>query len=121
MLPTVKQTPGNARITVYYNCPINAGAVTIAVDGETIAEIPFDHTKKGFLGLKMEGSGTVKRVLLTPSGIRTLAITVTDRKRGIIGSKTFRETLHTDSEWALKIDQPKKSSEISFHLIRTSR
>lgn len=120
-LPVARQTPGNARITVYYNCPINAGTVTIAVDGETLADIPFDHTKKGFLGLKTEGSGIVKRVLLAPSGARTVAVTITDRKRGIIASKTFSETLPRDSEWALKIDQPKSSSEASLNLVRTSR
>ena len=119
--PVARQAPGNARITIYYNCPINAGAVTIAVDGETLADIPFDHTKKGFLGLKTEGSGIVKRVLLTPSGARTVVVTITDRKRGVIASKTFSETLPKDSEWALKIDQPKSSSEASLFLVRTSR
>jgi predicted Ser/Thr protein kinase len=120
-LPPVKQTPGNARITVYYNCPINAGAVTIVVDGETIADIRFDHTKKGFLGFKTEGSGTIKRVLLAPSGARTVAVTITDRKRGVIASKTFKKTLPTNSEWTLRIDQPKSSSEAAFFLVRTSR
>lgn len=120
-LPSAKPKPGNARITVYYNCPINAGTVTIAVDGETLAEIPFDHTKKGFLGLKTEGSGTIKRVLLAPSGRREVVVTITDRKRGAIGSKTFQETFVKGSEWTLKIDQPKKSSEASFLLVRTSR
>ena len=120
-LPVAKRAPGNARITVYYNCPINAGTVTIAIDGETLADIPFDHTKKGFLGLKTEGSGIVKRVLLAPSGARTVAVTITDRKRGVIASKTFSTTLPRDSEWALKIDQPKGSSDASLSLVRTNR
>ena len=120
-LPVARQAPGNARITVYYNCPINAGSVTIAVDGETLADIPFDHTKKGFLGLKTEGSGIVKRVLLAPSGARTVAVTITDKKRGVIASKTFSETLPRDSEWTLKIEQPKSSSDASLFLVRTSR
>jgi hypothetical protein len=119
--PSASQTPGNARITVYYVCPINAGTVAIAVDGETIANIPFDHTQKGFLGLKTEGSGIVKRVLLAPSGARTVAVTITDRKRGVIASKTFNETLPKDSEWTLRVDQPKSSSEASLFLVRTSR
>jgi serine/threonine protein kinase len=119
--PIASQTPGNARITVYYICPINAGSVTIAVDGETLADIPFDHTQKGFLGLKSEGSGTVKRVLLAPSGARSVVVTITDRKRGVIASKTFSETLPTDSEWTLRVDQAKSSSEASIFLVRTSR
>ena len=120
-IPVATPKPGNARITVYYNCPINAGTVTIAVDGETTVEIPFDHTKKGFLGLKTEGRGTIKRVFLVPSGKRSVAVTITDQKRGVIVSKTFQETMLSDSEWALRIDQPKRSSEVSLFLIRTSR
>ena len=120
-VPAAKPKPGNARITLYYKCPINAGVVTVVADGVTIAEIPFDHTQKGFLGLKTEGKGTIKRVFLTSSGTRTMAVTLSDRKRGVIGSKTFRETLPAGSEWSLKIDQPRASSEASFYLIRTSR
>jgi len=120
-IPAVKPAQGNARITLYYDCPINAGAITIAIDGETTEEIPFDHTKKGFLGLKTEGAGRIKRVFLAPSGSRSIAVTITDRKRGVISSKTFRETLPTDSEWSLKIDQRKSSSDPELILIRTSR
>ena len=120
-VPAVRQQPGTARITVYYNCPINAGTVRVASDGETVAEIPFDHTQKGFLGLKMEGRGTVKRVLLVPSGDRSLAVTVIDRKRGVVGSRAFTETLPKDSDWTLRIDQPKDDAEPSFFLVKTSR
>ena len=120
-IPAVRQIPGNARITLYYICPINAGSITIAVDGEAISEIPFDHSRKGFLGIKTEGHGTIKRVVLAPSGARTIAITLTDRKRGVIGSTTFRETLPTDSEWTIRINQSKSSSDPSFSFVRTSR
>ena len=119
--PQVRQEPGTARITVYYVCPINAGSITVAVDGETISDIRFDHTKKGFLGIKMEGQGTIKRVILAPSGTRSVAVTLSDRKRGVIGSRTFTTTLAKDSEWTIRIDQPKSSADPSFSLIRTSR
>jgi tRNA A-37 threonylcarbamoyl transferase component Bud32 len=121
VLPAVRPKPGTARITVYYDCPVNAGLVTVAVDGVTIGEIPFDHTKKGFLGLKTEGRGIIKRVLLAPSGKRTLVVTISDQKRGVLTSKTLEPTLPKDSEWTLKIDQPKKASVPSFRLVRTHR
>ncbi|MEE4273158.1 MAG: protein kinase [Thermoanaerobaculales bacterium] len=120
-VPAVRQQPGTARVNVYYNCPINAGTVRVASDGETVAEIPFDHTKKGFLGIKMEGRGTVKRVLLVPSGDRSLTVTVIDRKRGVLGSRGFTETLPRDSDWTLRIDQPKADAEPSFFFVKTSR
>ena len=119
--PLIREEPGTARITVYYVCPVNAGSITVAVDGETISDIRFDHTKKGFLGIKMEGQGTIKRVILAPSGARSVAVTLTDRKRGVIGSRTFTTTLDKDSEWTIRIDQPKSSVDPSFSLIRTSR
>jgi hypothetical protein len=120
-IPPARVQPGNARIVVYYDSPINAGSITVAVDGETISDIRFDHTKKGFLGIKMEGQGTIKRVILAPSGARSVAVTLTDRKRGVIGSRTFTTTLDKDSEWTIRIDQPKSSVDPSFSLIRTSR
>ena len=120
-IPAIAHEPGTARITVYYVCPVNAGSVTIAVDGETVSEIPFDHTTKGFLGLKVEGRGIIKRVLLAPSGQRRVAVTLSDRKRGVIGTQTFTETLPKGSEWTLRIDQPKSASKPAFFLVRTSR
>jgi serine/threonine-protein kinase len=119
--PPVPPVAGNARLTVYYNSPINAGAITVAVDGETLAEILFDHTKKGFLGLKVEGEGMVKRVLVAPAGQRTVVVTLSDRKRGVIGSRTFNENLPADSGWTLKIDQPGAAAEPTFYLVKTSR
>jgi len=120
VIPAASEAPGNARVTVYYNCPVNAGSVMVAVDGETVSEIVFDHTKKGFLGLKMEGKGTVKRVLLVPSGNSTLSVTLSDRKRGVIGSRSFSQRLPKDSEWTLRIDQPKSEADPSFFLVQTS-
>lgn len=120
-LATAQAKPGTARITVYFNAPINAGAIVVTVDGETEAEIPFDHSRKGFLGIRREGSGTVKRVLLVPSGAREVAATLIDDKRGPIGTGSFRETLPANSDWTLRVDQPDRFADASFFLVRTSR
>ena len=119
-LPAARPTPGNARITVYYPCPINAGAVTVAVDGETVAEIPFDFTEKGFLGIKTEGSGTVKRVFLVPSGERDVEIAVRDRKRGVIGSQSFHATLAAGSDWSVRINHDRPAATPAFFFVKTS-
>jgi len=116
--PIRSEQQGNARITVYFDSPINAGSITVAVDGETISEIPFDHTKKGFLGFKTEGRGVIKRVLLAPAGRRRVAVTLVDRKRGVIGSRTFEARLPTSSEWTLKIDLSVRGGEPNFTLTR---
>jgi hypothetical protein len=120
-LPRARPTPGTARLTVYFNSPLNAGSIVVVVDGETLSEIPFDHTRHGFLGIRREGSGIVKRVLLIPSGAREVTVTLNGEKSGTIGTKTFRESLSAGSDWTLRIDQADRSSPASFFLVRTSR
>ncbi len=120
-LPIARPTPGNARVTVYYPCPINAGAVTVAVDGATVAEIPFDFTERGFLGFKTEGSGTVKRVFLVPSGARDVEVSVREKKRGLIGSQSFSANLAAGSDWSLRINQAKPAHAPAFFFVRSSR
>jgi tRNA A-37 threonylcarbamoyl transferase component Bud32 len=120
-LAATQAKPGTARLTVYFQAPINAGAIVVAVDGETVAEIPFDYTRKGFLGIKRDGSGTVKRVLLVPSGTHKVAVTLSDDKRGNLGSKSFNENLPANSDWTLRVDQPDRFADPSFFLVRTSR
>jgi len=120
-LPAPPPTPGTARLTVYFVCPINEGSIVVAIDGVTLSEIPFDHTTKGFLGFKKSGGGTVKRVLLAPPGTHDLSVSVNDRKHGLVGSETFRQTLAPGSTWTLRIDQPTRSSTPAFFLVRTDR
>ncbi|MCP4895899.1 MAG: protein kinase [bacterium] len=119
--PVARPTPGTSRITVNFNSPINAGRVLITFNGQTLADIPFDFTKKGFLGIKKQGQGQVKRVLLTPSGRHTLAVELIDRERGSMGSQTFEKTFRAGTDWALRIDLPKDSARAGFYLVESSR
>jgi hypothetical protein len=120
-LPAPPPTTGTARLTVYFHSLINDGSIVVAIDGVTLAEIPFDHTTRGFLGFKKSGTGTVKRVLLAPSGTHDVSVSLNDRKRGLVGSKTFRETLTAGTEWTLRIDQPDRNAAASFFLVRANR
>jgi hypothetical protein len=117
--PVAKPTPGTAQITVNFNSPINSGTLLITFDGETLADIPFDFTKKGFLGIKRGGQGQVKRVLLTPSGRHTVAVELTDRERGPMGVKSFVKVLQPGSRWTLRIDLPAGASQANFYLVES--
>ena len=72
-----------------------------------VAEVPFDFSRTGFLGFKRKGRGTVKRVILTPSGRRIVGVQLVDAKSGPVGSSTFTKDLPPGSEWTLRVDLPR--------------
>jgi serine/threonine-protein kinase len=111
-------TPGTARITVSFNSPIASGGILVTIDGATIAEIPFDFTTKGFLGLRRGGSGTVKRVVLVPSGRHTIGATLHDGEGALVGSQTFERDLPAGSDWTLKFDLPSKHAQATVFLVK---
>jgi len=122
-LPLVqaRPTPSTARLTLFFNSPINAGSVLVTVDGQTVADIAFDFTDKGLLGIKRKGTGKVKRVLLSPSGRHTVGVELRDPERGSLGAASFTEVLPGGSDWTLRIDLPsKKAPEASFYLVRAT-
>jgi serine/threonine protein kinase len=118
--PTPRPTPGVARITLYFDSPISAGEVSVTLDGESLAVVPFDFSKTGFLGLKRKGRGTVKRVILTPSGSRSVGVQLIDQKHGFVGSAGFSKNLTAGSDWTLRIDLPDRSSNPNFYLVKTA-
>ncbi len=118
--PTPRSTPGVARITVYFSSPINAGSLLVTLDGETLAQIPFDFTHSGFLGLKRRGSGQVRRVLLAPSGNHDVGVELTDADRGPIGEQSFRADLKAGSDWTLRADLPEGADTATFYLVKAS-
>ncbi len=115
--PTPSPAPGIARITLVFDSPISAGTISVALDGESLAEVPFDFSHTGFLGFKRKGRGTVKRVILTPSGRRTVGVRLTDSKSGPLGSATFANDLPPGSEWTLRVDLPSSTARPSFFLV----
>jgi len=116
-----QEAPGTARVTLFFNSPINAGSLLVTIDGKTLAQVSFDFTRRGMLGIKRKGTGQVKRVMLTPSGTHTIGVQLTDAETGPRGFGSFREQLVKDSDWTLRVDLPKDAEEASFFLIRARR
>ncbi len=114
-------TPGMARLTVYFNSPINAGTITVTIGGETLGVIPFDFTRKGFLGRKKKGTGVVKKVFAIPSGRRTIGVQLTGAEQGPLGYRSFEETFPDGTNWTLRIDMPDAGSRPQFFLVRAGR
>ncbi len=112
---------GVARITVFFDSPISEGSVAVTFDGESLADVPFDFTSGAFLGFKKKGRGTVRRVILTPSGNHTIGVELRDERRGVLGSSDFARVLEPDSEWTLRIDLPKEKAQPNFFLVKSAR
>jgi serine/threonine protein kinase len=112
--------PGNARVTIAFNSPIPSGAIVVAVDGATVAEVPFDFTTKGLFGARRGGSGAVKRVVLVPSGRHSITATLRDGEGALRGSQTFDRELPAGSDWTLRFDLPSKDATGTVFLVRVS-
>jgi len=116
--PTVRPTPGTARVTVFFNSPLNAGALRVTIDDVSIADVPFDFTERGFLGIRRKGTGAVKRVVLIPSGTRRVGIELLDADGRSLGVKHFDERLAAGSDWTLRVDMPDDDAAPGFFLVR---
>jgi serine/threonine protein kinase len=119
--PTPTPASGIARVTLSFDAPISSGMVAITLDGETLAEVPFDFSSKGVLGFKRKGSGTVRRVILTPSGTYEVGVQLFGEERSLLGAKKFSRTLEPESRWTLRIDLPSRRSDPGFFLVQSAK
>ena len=119
--PTPTPASGIARVTVSFDSPISYGSVAITIDGETLAEVPFDFSNKGVFGFKRKGRGTVRRVILTPSGTYEVGVQLFGEDRTLLGAKSFSKTLAPESHWTLRVDLPSKRSNPDFFLVQSAQ
>jgi hypothetical protein len=108
-------------VTLSFDSPISSGAVMITLDGESLAEVPFDFSSKGFLGFKRKGRGTVRRDVLTPSGTYEVGVQLFGEERSLLGSRSFKKTLAPDSRWTLRVDLPNARAEPGFFLVQSAQ
>ncbi len=116
--PQAVPTPGLVRIHLRFDCPLTSGHLTVMLDGESLEEVPFDFSRKGILGIKRKGTGTVKRTLIAPSGRHTLTIKLSSPQLNAPAETSFNENFLAGSQWTLKTDLPSEKARPSFFLIR---
>lgn len=121
--PAVAASPevGIARVTLSFDSPINSGAILVTLDGESLAEVPFEFSTKGFLGFKRKGRGAVKRVILMPSGQHVVGVQLVGTKRQALGSASFTRELIPDSRWTLRVNLPNPQGTPDFSLVKAGR
>jgi len=118
--PRSQPTPGTARINVAFNSPIPVGVITVTIDGSVVAEIPFEFATKGFLGIRRRGTGTVKRVLLAPSGRHSVGATLHGGEGVLLGSASFDRHLAPGTDWTLRFDLPSKKAKTTIFLVKAT-
>ncbi len=121
---TPRATPaavtGQARLTLFFDSPLNQGEVIVTLDGSPLAQVPFDFTKK-LMGIKKKGTGQVKKVLTVPAGRHRLDVELRDAETGSRGSKAFQGTFAADSEWTLRVGLASADGTPDFFLVQPSR
>ncbi len=109
-----------ARLTLYFNSPLNAGTMIVSVDGASLGRVPFDFTRKGFLGLKKKGAGQVKQTFTVPAGSHSIDIELVAGEQGPVGSASFTRNMPSGSAWTLRVDMPGAGDHPSFFLVRAA-
>jgi hypothetical protein len=115
-----RPTPATARITLFFESPVNAGAVRVSCGGELVGEVPFDFTRR-VLGIKRKGKGTIKKVMLIPSGRQTLEVELVENELGSRGNASLPKVFPGGSDWTLRITMASEEAEAAFELVQSGR
>jgi predicted Ser/Thr protein kinase len=113
----VPATPlGNVRLDFYFNCPLSVGSYLVALDGQQLADKPFDFRTKGFLGIKKEGSGVIEDAFTVKAGEHKVFVRLTGADGALVGEQTLPVSLATDGRYVLKVEMDGKQAVPRFNL-----
>jgi len=107
---------GDARVELYFNCPISVGRLTVDLDGGALAERNFDFRVKGLLGIKKKGSGIIEDAFKVKAGDHALVVRLKDGAGTLLGEQTLQASLATGGRYVLKIEMDGEQSVPRFSL-----
>jgi eukaryotic-like serine/threonine-protein kinase len=102
--PTPTPMPGQARLELYFNCPVSEGSLELEIDGQPLAQKPFNFTTRGVLGLKKKGAGVIQDAFTVESGARRITVRLRDQAGKLRGEETLPVLLAAGARWVLKIE-----------------
>ena len=114
--PTRLPTDGQARLELYFNSPLAAGAVEIEADGRQISSKPFSFYQKGFMGLKKEGTGVVQDAYAVAAAARSLTVRLKSEDGRLLGEQSLPANFCNDGRFMLKIEMEGKQAVPRFTL-----
>lgn len=107
---------GDARVELYFNCPLSVGRLTVELDGQPLAEKGFDFRVKGLLGIKKKGSGIIEDAFRVRAGDHSLIVRLRDSGGALLGEQTLPARLENGGRYALKIEMDGEQSVPRFSL-----
>ena len=107
---------GNSRLDFYFNCPLSVGSYLVALDGQPLADKPFDFRTKGFMGFKKEGSGVIEDGFTVKAGEHKVFVRLTGADGVLVGEQTLSVSLATNGRYVLKVEMDGKQAVPRFNL-----
>lgn len=117
--PVVTRTPvpvGDARLDVYFNCPLSAATIEIDIDGEPLARKQLNFYTKGFLGLKKKGAGLYQETLTVRAGARTLSARLFNEAGVLLAEQSLHAQVAPGGRLLLKVEMDDEGSVPRFVL-----
>ena len=102
--PAPTPVPGQARLELYFNCPLSTGSIEIEVDGVRLAMKPFDFTTRGIFGLKRKGAGIIQDSYTVQAGSSRVTVRLFEENGILRGEETLPATFPAGSRAILKIE-----------------
>jgi eukaryotic-like serine/threonine-protein kinase len=96
--------PGQAKLELYFNCPLSAGSIEIELDGERLAMKPFDFSTRGIFGLKKKGSGVIQDAFTVQSGNARLTVRLREENGTLRAEETLPVSFVAGTRAILKIE-----------------
>jgi len=112
---------GPARLDLYFNSPLTVGEVELLLDGQPLARRPFDHTERGFLGVKRKGTGIVTDRFTVPAGSHDLAVRLRGEEGRLLGEQVFRTSFGAEERFSLRIEMDGEQGAPRFTLNQRPR
>jgi predicted Ser/Thr protein kinase/tetratricopeptide (TPR) repeat protein len=114
--PTPVAPVGNARLELYFNSPLSLGSIVLKLDGQELADKPFDFRTKGFLGIKRKGSGVIEDAYKVRAGDHRLLVRLLDGEGTLLGEQTLPASFAGGGRYVLKIEMDAEQAVPRFSL-----
>jgi predicted Ser/Thr protein kinase len=117
--PAPSPVPGQARLDLYFNCPLSVGSIELELDGARLAMKQFDFTTRGLFGLKKKGAGIIQDSYTVQSGAARLTVRILEESGAVRGEETLPVTFVTGTRSVLKIEMAGERDVPRFTLTTT--
>ncbi|HUK12743.1 MAG TPA: serine/threonine-protein kinase [Thermoanaerobaculaceae bacterium] len=108
--------PGEAKVELYFNCPISVGSYEVRVDDQELAAKPFDFRTKSMLFFKRKGSGVIEDAYTVKAGPHSLLVRLRGADGVLLGEQTLPVEFARDGRYALKIEMENEQAVPRFYL-----